>query len=469
MSKINKKMNQNRISCKTSKIKVKRILDENEKLRFTEIIKNFIPKILDCPKEELLTEKALFENAFTRVRIITLDLLVLILLNFAANTQKKSMSSLILDIWISTSRLDDIPSREAVTQALGHLSPDKLRLRVLKLSYNGNHHNIKYLNGKKIYLVDGTKNQLPRNAYTLEAFGLQNSGSNPAHYPQAHMVCFIELGTNCVKWFEMGGLKSNEKPLLLKGVDALEIGSILMGDCGFHSAGLAWKLTDKGYSYIFRINEKNAVKMVSKLKFVDGEVITKLKITKEMKSTYPEMENAPDEIEVRIIKVKAADGDKRAIYLMTDLKDVPKKEIADIYFERQRVEDAFKYKKCYGGLEKIHPNSGEHLIQLIIIGVIAYLNMVQLSLSALLPTPSPNEKGEVSLNRKVAFENVLVVTLKYLRTKVVDKNLLKTLIRTSNKIRPGRSEDRYSKQPINTHIRNRGKIRKALALKKKAS
>lgn len=469
MSKINKKRNQNKITNKPRKIKVKKILNEKEKLMYFEFIKDFIPKILDCPKEELLSEEAIRENAFSRCRIITLDLLVLIILNFAANTQRKSLSSLILDIWISTSRLDDMPTRQAVESALGKLSVDKLRLRVLKLSYNGDHHNIKYLNGKKIYCVDGTKNQMPRNRYTIEEFGLQNSGSNSAHYPQAHMVCFIELGTNCVKWFEIGGLKSNEKPLLLKGVDALEIGSIIMGDCGFHSAGLAWKLSDKSYSYIFRINEKNATKMVSKLKFVNGEIITKLKITKEMKNTYLEMENAPEEIEVRIIKVKSAEGDRRAIYLMTDLRDVPKKEIADLYFERQRVEDAFKYKKCYGGLEKIHPNSEKQLIGLIIIGVVAYLNMVQLSLSILLPTPSPNENERFSLNRKVAFENVLAVYLNYLGTGTFDKNLLKTLERTLNKIRPERSEVRYSKQPINTHIRNRGKIRKQLEKNKKAS
>ena len=469
MSKLNKIKNQTKVPNKPRKIRVQKILNEKEILRFTEFIKDFAPKIIDCPNEELLSEEAILAKAFSRARIITLELLVLIILNFAANTQKKSMSSLILEIWISTSRLDEMPTRQAVSNALGHLSIDKLRLRVLKLSYNGNHHNIKYLNGKKIYCVDGTKNQLPRNSYTIEEFGLQNSGSNPAHYPQAHLVCFIELGTNCVKWFEIGGLKSNEKPLLLKGVDALETGSILMGDCGFHSAGLAWKLSDKSYSYIFRINEKNAVKMVSKLKFVNGEIITTLKITKEMKNTYLEMENAPDEIEVRIIKVKGAEGDKRAIYLMTDLMDVPKKEIADLYFERQRVEDAFKYKKCYGGLEKIHHNSEEQLIGLIIIGVIAYFNMVQLSLSILLPTPSPNENGKFSLNRKIAFENVLAFYFKFLRTKTFDKNLLKTLARTQNKIRTGRSEVRYSKQPINTHIRNRGKIRKQIEKNKKTS
>lgn len=448
---------------------MQKILNEEERLKYFEFIKDFIPKILDCPKEDFLTEEAIAANAFSRCRIISLDFLVLIILNFAANTQRKSISSLILDIWLCTSRLDDMPSRQAVSEALGKISTDKLRLRVLKLSYNGDHHNIKKLIGKKIYCVDGTKNQLPRNSYTIEEFGLQNSGSNSAHYPQAHMVCFIELGTNCVKWFEIGGLKANEKPLLLKGVDALEIGSIIMGDCGFHSAGLAWKLSDKSYSYIFRINEKNATKMVSKLKFINGETITKLKITKEMKNTYLEMENAPDEIEVRIIKVKSADSDRRAIYLMTDLRDVPKKEIADLYFERQRVEDAFKYGKCYGGLEKIHPNSEKQLIGLIIIGVVAYLNMVQLSLSILLPTPSPNENKMFSLNRKVAFENLLAVYFKFLETKRFDENILKTLERTLNKIRTERTEDRYSKQPINPHIRNRGKIRKKLEKNKKAS
>ena len=144
-----------------------------------------------------------------------------------------------------------------------------------------------------------------------------------------------------------------------------------------------------------------------------------------------------------------------------DTTEYTKIELEGLYYERQRSEDSFKYLKEYGGLEKIHFNTEEHMVNLLMIGVIAYLNMAQMILAQLMPTPSPNENGKITLNRKVAWENIFEGYLVYKRTNEIDNNLLITLIQTINIIRCGRSYPRYSLQAISPYIRNRNKVKLA--------
>jgi hypothetical protein len=421
-----------------------------------------------CKREAVLNNKGMRRNIFTRAGLISISFIIQFILLRAVDAQKRSIESAIFFLKMNLPDPKKMPSRPAVTRMIKYFSFEKLRYVLLSFPYKAIEHNIKLFHGMKVYIVDGTKAILPRNAETLKLYGCQKTGTNTAHYPQMHILCLVELGTNFIKSFAFGALKSNEKPLLLQALDHISKGSLILGDCGFHSAGLAWKLTSMGFSFLIRMNESNSYAMLKKLNFVRGEIIIDLKITKEMRNTYPGMEDAPKTIRVRIIKVRDSQDDRRAVYLMTCLMEIPKLDLAELYFERQRVEDNFKYKKCYGGLEKIHPNTGVHMMNLAILGIVAYLNTVQLVLSKINSTPSPTEKGEYTLNRKATWENLYSVIFNYFSTGVISHLFYQMLERTKNKIRPGRIEDRYSKQPINQHTRNKN-IKKNDTIKRKAA
>ena len=107
-------------------------------------------------------------------------------------------------------------------------------------------------------------------------------------------------------------------------------------------------------------------------------------------------------------------------------------------------------------------------MNLAILGIVAYLNTVQLVLSKINSTPSPTEKGAYSLNRKATWENLYSVIINYFSTGVISHLFYQMLERTKNKIRPGRIEDRYSKQPINEHTRNK-RNKKNDTIKRKAA
>ena len=454
--------NKKRINRKT-KSKINKNLNKKIKA-FERCLKTYIPQLFDCPIQDLLNEEGIAAKAFSRHGKVSIEVLFLVLLSFATNGQCKSLASNLLSIWSSVNGNSPIPKREAVAKYLAFICPIKLKARILNAACIGNIQNIKTYKEKNIYSVDGSKFKLPRKPKMIEKFGLPNSGTNPGYYPQCHLVSFIELGTNICRWYEIGKSKANEKPLMLDGVENIAKGSLIIADCGFDSAGVSYLLTKKGYSFLIRINEVNTEARLKKLNFINNEVIVEIPITADMRKTYPELEDAPKTVTVRILKTRDKDGSLRALYLMTNMMDTTeytKIELEGLYYERQRSEDSFKYLKEYGGLEKIHFNTEEHMVNLLMIGVIAYLNMAQMILAQLMPTPSPNENGKITLNRKVAWENIFEGYLVYKRTNEIDNNLLITLIQTINIIRCGRSYPRYSLQAISPYIRNRNKVKLA--------
>lgn len=459
--------NRKRINRKIKRSK-KNELDKNINA-FEKCLKTYIPQLFDCPIEDILNEKGLEAKAFSRGGKVSIEVLFLVLISSSVNGQGKSLASNILSIWSSVNGNACIPTREAVAKYLGYICPIKLKARILNFTCIGNIQNIKTYKGKNMYSVDGSKAKLPRNDKTIENYGLPNSGTNPGYYPQCHLVSFVELGTNICRWYEIGKSKANEKPLMLDGVENIAPGSIIIADCGFDSAGVSYLLTKKNYSFLIRINEVNADLRLRKINFINNEAIVEIAITPDMRKTYPQLEDAPKTVKVRILKVRDKDDFLRGLFLMTNMMDTteyPKKELEKIYYERQRSEDSFRFLKEYGGLEKIHFNTEEHMIGLLMIGVIAYLNMVQMTSAQIMPTPSPNENGEITINRKVAWENIFEGYLGYKKTNQIDSNLLITLIRTINTIRCGRSFPRYSMQAISPYIRNRNKVKKEFEAQK---
>lgn len=405
-------------------------------------------------REDLLSDEDLKSKVFTKDSKISFKVVVLFLFSHATNCQSKSVGSTLTELWSLLGELAPLPTRKALSDKLNVISLDKLKAFVLNLfHYDQFKFNIKTFYGHLVYLVDGSKVTLPRNDYTLTTYGCQSAENCDVHYPQMHILTLLELGSNVIKNFVQGSRKACEKSLLLEVIKDLAKGSVIVGDCGFHSAGLFWLLGIKNFNLVIRINEVNAHKQIRNLNFVNNETFTLMEITNEMRKKYPELKDAPKFCKVRVLKIKEIkDGHAgRSVFLVTQMIEPKIEEFAELYFERQRIEDSFKIAKIYGGLEKIHPNSGEQKIELTIIGIIGYHNMMQLSLARLEKTPSPNENKEITMNRKVGWENTMHFFLTFVRTGKVDATYLLLIDRSKNIIRVGRFALRCSLRPLNKH------------------
>lgn len=404
--------------------------------------------------EDILTEEGIKLKKFTRNRTLTIPIIIKFLYFLGTLSQKKSMASTLFSMWGYLELTSKVPSRQAMYDALRYISVEKFKKIVLNIPYNIVEHHIKIFYDKKMYIADGTNCRLPRNKDTLELYGCPKTGNKFSHYPQSKILTLLEVGTNVTRSFVMGGVNASERHLLLDSVDQVEKGSVIMADCGFHSAAIAFLLEKKGYSFLIRINEGSAKRFISEINFINDTAIVKMKITKRMRKKYKGLEEAPDYIEVRIIKVRDASIGMRAVYLITDMREPTTEELANLYWDRQRVEDSYKYKKVYGGLEEVHPNTKSHLMNLAILGVLGYHNMMQLALAKISETPSPNEDHLTVLNRKVGWENTMPVFFKYIVKGIVEPDFIELLDRTKNKIRIDRYAPRVLKKP-QTRYKNR--------------
>lgn len=404
--------------------------------------------------EDILTEEGIKQKKFTRNRTITIPIIIKFLYFLGTLSQKKSMASTLFSMWEYLELTSKVPSRQAMYDALRYISEEKFKQIMLNIPYNFEEHHIKLFYGKNMYLADGTNCRLPRNKETLELYGCPKTGKKFSHYPQSKALTLLEVGTNVTRSLVMGRVNASERHLLIDAVDQVEKGSVIIADCGFHSAAVAFLLEKKGYSFLIRINEINSKKFISNINFINDTALVKMKITKCMRKKYKGLEDAPEFIEVRIIKVRDASIGKRAVYLITDMREPPTEELADLYWDRQRIEDSYKYKKVYGGLEEIHPNTKSHLMNLAIFGVIGYHNMMQLALAKISETPSPNENQLTVLNRKVGWENTMPIFFKYITKGIVESDFIELLDRTKNEIRIDRYAPRVLKKP-QTRYKNR--------------
>ena len=285
--------------------------------------------------EDILTEEGIKENKFTRNRTITIPLVIEFLYFFGTLSHKKSITSTLFSMWGYLELTSKVPSRQAMHEALKYISEEKFKQIMLNIPYINAEHHIKLFYGKNIYLADGTNARLPRNKETLELYGCPKTGNTFSHYPQSKILTLFEVGTNVTSSLVMGRVNASERHLLLDAVDQVEKGSVIMADCGFHSAALAHLLEKKGYSFLIRINENNAKKFISNISFANDTALVKMKITKSMRKKYNGLEKAPEFIEVRIIKVREASIGKRAVYLITDMREPPTEEL-QIYIGRDK-------------------------------------------------------------------------------------------------------------------------------------
>ena len=424
--------------------------------KMTTYFKDLAKGFENLKRDDYLNETGIAKKAFTRTRLITFNIVMLYLFSMATNGQEKSMASVIAELWFRIGGKKIMPSRQAMNKALRFISVDKLKEIIFNLAlYNVTCYNVKKFHGLLVYLVDGSKSKVPRNKHTLETFGVQST--NPSHYPLMHILTFYELGTNVVKNYILGVRKASERDLLLKGLAGIKKGALIVADCGFYSSALGYLLGQKGFYFSIRINEVNARNFISGLSFKENSIIAKMKITSDMVKIYEELEDAPDIVSFRIIRIRGKSNGRRAIYIMTNMYVPLAYELAELYYERQRIEDSFKFEKMYGGLEFIQPNTKKHMIELCIVGIIGYYNMVQLALAKVSRTPSPNEHYQKVLNRKVGWENIMSSFLDFTRNNIINPNLCILLQRTANIIKTGRFALRCSLQPLNPHQRSKVK------------
>jgi hypothetical protein len=196
---------------------------------------------------------------------------------------------------------------------------------------------------KRILASDGSRlTNLPNHSSIIEEFGSIGFGPNGDVNKSAAILSLLYDVANYITIdARITGYKGSEKDLLLKHLEKVNAGDILLLDRGYPSKFLFALLQSKGIDFCARMKETwwKEVSDFSMRVFEDQEVVFKLPLAQieQYAEQYPGL---PLEIHCRLVKIKLEDDTEEI--LCTSLLDREKylfDDIKDMYHLRWGIEE----------------------------------------------------------------------------------------------------------------------------------
>jgi len=298
----------------------------------------------------------------------------------------------------------------------------------------------------KTCLFDGTSITLPNNEEIKNKYPNPKTATDQETiFPIAKLHYLITLEEHtCVGALIENHNLSERVAMIQLAIEAHERGQKLhiIADRGLYGATVGYVLNKHGHRYSLRYCG-TTLKTLKIGKFKRDSITINFNLNRKSIKPYIHVDLDLEKCiyKFRIIR-KKGNSKKKAIYIMTNDFESPAKELANQYWNRQRVEDSFKYLKSYGGLEKSHPNTGLQMVELIIASLIFYLSIVEKSLYQLIGTPQPNEHGKLTANRRLAWK-IFFLVIKSNYSNNMIREFAESILAKLLEIRPGRSAPRY--------------------------
>lgn len=318
--------------------------------------------------------------------------------------------------------------------------------------------------GMRLLAVDGSRLVLPNHPSIREDFGVHDFGPN-ADNPKSLSLCSMLYDVlNCVTLdAQMAPYASSERDLLMKHLDRVKSGDLLLLDRGYPSFWLFFYLNAKGIEFCVRLKE--AWWKEARLIIEDGvdEKIIEISLPKKDRdklSGFPEF--LDKKLHLRLLRVKLENGEEEV--LCTSLLDGEKyktSEFAGLYSLRWNEEEAYKLLKSRVEIERFSGKTSRAVQQDF------YAKIFVMTLSAVYAHPieekvreeykqDKNRKRSQKINRThsvATFMDMLVpMFLKKKYRKAVEA-FDEIVYKTREIIRPGRVNQRR-KRPKKPHYMN---------------
>ncbi len=258
-----------------------------------------------------------------------------------------------LDTFFKEATSSDFNIREATkgafTQARAKLKPEGFK-RLNQIAVNTFYDEAPYYKWFefRVLAVDGTRLVLPNHSTVVEEFGQHKFG------PKADSLRSLALGSILYDVLNQVAIDaqidryvSSERDLLMKHLEFVKKGDLLLLDRGYPCFWLLFLLKAKGIDFCVRLKDNWWNEVNQFVKSADNEQIVKFKLPKKDRdklSDYPEYLNT--EIECRLIKVVLATGETEVLCTsLTDLEKHPIEDFKELYHYRWNEEEAFKLLK----------------------------------------------------------------------------------------------------------------------------
>jgi len=274
------------------------------------------------------------------------------LLGFKSSTQRE------LDRFYKSISDKDFNIREvtkgALTQARANLNPWAFK-RLNEVAVNSFYNDAQYYqwNGMRTLSIDGTRLVLPNHPSVVEEFGQHEFGPNADSKRSLALGSVLyDVLNHLTIDAQIDKYVSSERDLLMKHLEFVNKGDLLLLDRGYPCFWLLFLLKAKGIEFCVRLKD-DWLETEKLIKSDDDERIVEFKLPKKdakKLKEYPQYINQT--IKCRLIKVILDTGETEI--LCSSLLDVEKYSIEDfkeLYHYRWNIEESYKLLKSRVELE----------------------------------------------------------------------------------------------------------------------
>lgn len=346
--------------------------------------------------------------------------------------------------------LEEPPTRQSVCDARKKLPYEVFRY-LLEQAAAESRLMVDRWHGHRVFIIDGTKVNVPRTEELLAKFDVPNTSAGPAHYPQAWMVTL--LGAFCTQPLavHLGSYKASERDLMRELLGHMKSGDLALIDRGLGGAKVYWDYERNDLFYIHRVTTSGDC-----VPHYVRDFLEKKRASQIVAIEVTDAEGEKHAILIRLVR-GPKDSDGKRIVFATNLldEDVYSVEaIRALYRERWAIETTYGRIKNLLKLEKFHARSLNGIMQEI------YANLLTISLTAAIEYEASKrrklDRTKVVPNFKAAMEVVhrhlhaILGTTKLSKhdAKLRAERIVMEAGRILWKKQPGRSHPRVSMQPI---------------------
>jgi len=400
-----------------------------------------------------------------RKRIIDSMLLIFLIFRLLYSKNSQGYGTTISDFWNNCRKMKfPLPQKKPICASAFTKARSKLDETIFKVlnkriisAYEEETNKSYRLNNQRIFAVDGSKINLPRE---LIEQGYKTPSDN-AYYPQGLVSCLYQLKSKIPYDFDLVK-HGDERKCALLHLRSLKENDIVVYDRGYFSYAMLYYHVKAGVYPVFRL-QKNTYKEIEEFRNSDrvDQIITinpSTDTSRDIKKKFPDIIIVP--LRFRLIKYTVAETTYCIGTTLMD-KQYEINLFKDIYHSRWGIEELYKVSKEFIIIEDFHGKTERGVKQELFAHFVLITmnrlcsNKAEDQLSKILSPLS--KKNNSTPEIKVNFKNCLATVSRHLEeimfvpvncVKGVIQQIVSSISRYRQKVRPNRSYVRKSMKPI---------------------
>lgn len=295
--------------------------------------------------------------------------------------------------------------------------------------------------GRRVFAVDGSKVNVQRSEELEQAFGVPRG----AHCPQVLVSTLFDLGAKVPHDITVAPYASCERAEVMLMLDRLNPGDVLVLDRGYPSFEIMRILIDSGIDFVMRVPIRKSYAAIKDL-ICSGRDDCRIRINPPANSGMA----GHDPVDVRALRILVPNSEPTILLTTLRRVDFTRSQIAELYRMRWEVEEFYKLMKSdYLGQGQFHARSALGVEQEIhaVALFVAITRYLMAAASEQHDTPYDDLSPKSGILGLAAYVLRLLLVCNANQAAPFLEQVLRRIIKTKDKKRPGRRWPRRSFKP----------------------